>query len=398
MKLIQEIDRAKKIEKSFKNYQDVSIPLGSTIAVGMSGGVDSSVVALILKNQGYNVKAFFMRNWDSAMNLELNNILTEEEICKEEEDYQDAKNVCEQLDIELTRIDFVKEYWDNVFKIFLEEIKLGITPNPDIICNKKIKFKLFTDYIFKNNPEIKYVATGHYANIKIKDNKYYLTEVLDDIKDQTYFLAEIDPKILSKVIFPLANYTKKQVRDIAIDNNLLTAYKKDSTGICFIGKRNFPTFISNYLKENPGDIIDYNSNKKIGTHKGAIFYTIGQRRGLNLGGFEKPYFVAKKDVNNNIIYVSNGTDEVLFTDEIESENFNLLVDLSFIEEIKNDIYIKIRHSNVVDEAKIISIIKNKNSETYKLLIKTNKKIKAVSPGQELVIYHNFICLGGGKIK
>src|ERR1051325_8811779 len=205
---------------------------------------------------------------------------------------------------------------------------MGITPNPDIFCNKYIKFKEFTDYIFKNYPELEYVSTGHYASIKTKDDDYFLGQAIDEFKDQTYFLSEIDKKILNKIYFPLANLKKS-----AIKANLPTATKKDSTGICFIGKRNFPDFIANYLKDKPGKIIDQKTNKAIGKHRGVLFYTLGQRRGLNLSGNKEPYFVSKKDVKKNILYVATEKNpEFLYSNYIETENFNLLAPLELLKD------------------------------------------------------------------
>lgn len=377
-----------------KEYSDFVPKKGSNIAVGMSGGVDSSVVAYLLKEQGYNVKGFFMINWDSVANKEMNNILTEEEVCQQTQDYEDAKKVADQLGIELIKIDFIKQYWDYVFSTFLKEIEMGITPNPDILCNRHIKFEEFSNHIFSNYPEIQYVAMGHYAKIVTRKNKYFLAEAKDSFKDQTYFLSEIKKEKLDKIYFPLGNLNKSEIREIAKKANLATADKKDSTGICFIGKRNFPEFISNYLSEKKGDILDLNTNKKVGEHRGVLFYTLGQRKGLNLGGFEKPYFVAKKDMENNIIYVSNDDiDSVLYTDTITAKNFNQLGSDFMME---GRVEIKTRHSEVKYNG-IITNYKKENDGSFTIKVKSDEKIKAVTPGQELVVYKNKICLGGGQI-
>lgn len=366
---------------------------GAKIAIALSGGVDSATSAYLLKKEGYDLKAFFMVNWDSAINSEFNNILTDDEVCQQTKDYIDAKKVADFLGIELIRINFIKQYWDLVFQKFLDEIKMGITPNPDIFCNKYIKFKEFTDYIFKKYPEIEYVSTGHYASIKEKDGELFLGEAADTFKDQTYFLSEIDRKILSKVYFPLANIKKSEVRKIAIKADLPTATKKDSTGICFIGKRNFPDFISNYLKEKPGKIIDQKTNKELGKHRGVLFYTLGQRKGLNLGGQEYPYFVSKKDIKKNILYVATEKNpEYLYSNYIETDDFNLLAPLELL---KDNVWIKTRHSEITYEAMILSVV-NKNGK-IKVILKTMEDIKAVTPGQEVVIYKHKLCLGGGQI-
>ncbi len=376
--------------------KDIDVPEGSTIAVGMSGGVDSSVTAYILKQKGYKVKGYFMRNWDSAVNMELNNILTEEEICQQEEDYEDAKKVADQLGIELVRVNFVEEYWDLVFKRFLEEIEMGITPNPDIFCNRYIKFEKFIEYVFGNDKDVDYVATGHYAKVmKDEYDQFYLVEAKDENKDQTYFLSEIKKEVLSKVIFPLSDYSKDQIRDIASEAKLFTANKKDSVGICFIGKRNFPEFISNYLEKKPGDIIDNKTRKVVGKHDGVLFYTIGQRRGLNLGGFEKPYFVSGKDIEKNILYVANDSEDILYTNEISTNNFNPLVEM---ETLDGKVEFKTRHSPIKYVGEIKELVVDEKTKRIKFTILSETKVKAVTSGQELVLYKNGICLGGGQIK
>ncbi len=364
---------------------------GSKVAVMLSGGVDSSVVAKILIDKGYEVEAFFMRNWDSTTNLELTNILTEDEICQQEEDYNDAKSVANHLGITLHRVDFVKEYWDDVFSTFLKEIETGLTPNPDILCNRHIKFNRFIQHVEEEFPEFKYVATGHYAKIVERDGVKLLAQAKDTFKDQTYFLAEINKDILNKVIFPLADLDKSEIREIAKEANIPVANKKDSTGICFIGKRNFPEFISNYLEEKPGNIIDENTGEKVGTHRGALFYTIGQRKGLNLGGFDDPYFVSSKDIEKNIVYVSAGKDNsLLMTKEIYAKEFNFLIDTSLITDGMK-VKFKTRHSELIFDGTLTLVGEDK------VKINSKEEIKAVTPGQELVVYFNGICIGGGQI-
>ncbi len=357
---------------------------GSKVAVMLSGGVDSSVVAKILLDRGYEIEAFFMRNWDSTTNLELNNILTEDEICQQEEDYNDAKAVADHLGIKLHRVDFVKEYWDDVFSTFLKEIELGITPNPDILCNRHIKFNRFIQHVEQDFPEFKYVATGHYAKIIEREGVKLMAQAKDSFKDQTYFLAEINKEILNKVIFPLADLNKEEIREIAKEANIPVANKKDSTGICFIGKRNFPDFISNYLEEKPGKIVDEQSGEVVGDHRGALFYTIGQRKGLNLGGFDEPYFVSSKDVEKNIVYVSAGKDNsMLMTKVIKAKNFNFLIDESLIEDGMK-IKFKTRHSELIFDGTLTMI----GEDSVK--VDSEEEIKAVTPGQELVVYFNGI--------
>jgi len=363
----------------------------SKIAIMLSGGVDSSVVAKLLIDDNYDVEAFFMRNWDSTTNFELNKILTEDEICQQEEDYKDAVKVSKHLGIKIHRVDFVKEYWDDVFSVFLREIEMGITPNPDILCNRHIKFGRFVQFITNEHPEFDYIATGHYAKIIERDGVKLLAQAKDSFKDQTYFLAEIEKNVLNKVFFPLGDLTKKEIRKIAEDSDIPVANKKDSMGICFIGKRNFPEFISNYLEKKPGKIIDEDSGEVVGKHDGALFYTIGQRKGLNLGGFDKPYFVSGKDIKKNQVFVLSGEDnKKLFTKDIYAKNFNFLIDESLINR-ETKIKFKTRHSETIYKGKLILMGESK------IRVISDEEVKAVTPGQEIVIYLNSICLGGGQI-
>ena len=290
------------------------------VVVGMSGGVDSSVAAILLQKQGYEVIGLFMRNWDSTINNDiLGNPNNLNDICPQEKDYNDALNVCKKLNIPLHRIDFVKEYWDYVFTYFLDELKKGRTPNPDIICNKYIKFDMFAKKAWELGAD--FIATGHYAIMK--NGKLYRGK--DNNKDQTYFLSQVSKKQLEKVLFPVGELNKSKVREIAREYNLITADKKDSTGICFIGERNFKQFLKNYLPNTPGDIINIDTKEKLGTHIGLMYYTIGQRRGLNIGGTKERLFVAKKDLKNNILYVAEGDkNKYLLSYACEIEEVNLL--------------------------------------------------------------------------
>lgn len=345
----------------------------------MSGGVDSAVAAYLLKKEGYNVIALFMRNWDSTINGE--DFENKDIICPQEKDYNDAKKVCETLDIPLHRIDFIKEYWDYVFKYFLDELEKGRTPNPDLLCNKYIKFDLFKKEAIKLGAD--YMATGHYA--RCEDNK--LLRAVDLNKDQTYFLADITKEQLENVLFPIGNLTKPEVRKIAVEQNLIVADKKDSTGICFIGERNYQKFIRNYLKENKGDIIDVKTKEVIGTHNGLMNYTIGQRRNVGISGNSTRHFVCGKDVKNNILYVTIGDEEYLYSDSCLIENVNFISDARPLE-----CTAKFRYRG---EDYPVSLTYLDNNE---ILVKYPCKVKSVTPGQACVLYLGDECLGCGFIK
>ena len=353
-----------------------------TVVIGMSGGVDSSVAAYLLKKEGYNVIGLFMRNWDSVINNDyLGNPNLDNDICPQEVDYNDAVEVCKKLDIPLHRVDFVKEYWDNVFTYFLDELNKGRTPNPDVMCNKYIKFDAF----FKKAKELgaDYIATGHYA--RVIDGK--LCKAVDDNKDQSYFLAYVDKNKFKDVLFPIGELTKPMVRKIAVELDLVTARKKDSTGICFIGERNFRNFLKNYLPNMPGDIVDIETKQVLGKHIGLMYYTLGQRRGLNLGGNELKHYVCEKDLKNNILYVANGDEnKYLFTTSALVENFNFLTD-----DRPSQCSCKFRYRQKDVFVNVEYLEDNMIKVSY-----TN--VKAVTPGQFCVLYDNDVCLGGGIIK
>ena len=353
-----------------------------TVVIGMSGGVDSSVAAYLLKKEGYNVIGLFMRNWDSVINNDyLGNPNLDNDICPQEVDYNDAVEVCKKLDIPLHRVDFVKEYWDNVFTYFLDELNKGRTPNPDVMCNKYIKFDAF----FKKAKELgaDYIATGHYA--RVIDGK--LCKAVDDNKDQSYFLAYVDKNKFKEVLFPIGELTKPMVRKIAVKLDLVTARKKDSTGICFIGERNFRNFLKNYLPNMPGDIVDIETKEVLGKHIGLMYYTLGQRRGLNLGGNELKHYVCEKDLKNNILYVANGDEnKYLFTTSALVENFNFLTD-----DRPSQCNCKFRYRQKDVSVNVEYLEDNMIKVSY-----TN--VKAVTPGQFCVLYNNDVCLGGGIIK
>ena len=352
------------------------------VIVGMSGGVDSAVSAYLLKKQGYEVEGLFMRNWDSMVNGDVKgNDTLDGNICPQEEDYNDAKKTAEILGIKLHRVDFIKEYWDDVFKYFLDELKLGRTPNPDLLCNKYIKFDLFKKEAKRLGAD--FMATGHYANTK--DNKLYRSKDLN--KDQTYFLAQISKEQLTDVLFPVGNLTKPEVRQIAEENNLNVATKKDSTGICFIGERHFQQFVSNYLKPNPGDIVDVKTKEVIGRHKGLMNYTIGQRKNVGISGYTKRHYVCGKDVKNNILYVAFGDDsKYLITDECKISHLNMISD-----DRPTNCTAKFRYRG---EDYPVNVTYLNDNEA---ILKYPVGVKSVTPGQFAVLYQGDECLGSGVI-
>ena len=346
------------------------------VLVGMSGGVDSSVSAYILKQKGYEVHGLFMRNWEDDDGSPY---------CSIKEDFMDAVYVADQLNIPLIEHNFAKEYKEKVFSYFLRELENGRTPNPDILCNKEIKFKEFFDFALSKDFSL--IATGHYAQI----NNLKLLKAIDSNKDQTYFLHAIGSKALSQTLFPVGNLFKEQVRDIARKNNLVTSEKKDSTGICFIGERPFPEFISSYIKENKGIIEDENG-KELGEHKGLQYYTLGQRQGIGIGGQRgsnnDPWYVAKKNIETNSLTVVQGNNHpLLFSTELVTKNTFL-----FNKNIKSNFrgHAKVRYRQEDQECEI---------DFYDdvLKVKFLKPQRAVTPGQSVVIYDGKECLGGGEI-
>ena len=350
------------------------------VVLGMSGGVDSSVAAILLKEQGYEVIGVFMKNWDEE---------DENGVCMADEDYKDVVSVAEQLGIPYYSINFVKEYWERVFEYFLSEYRLARTPNPDVMCNKEIKFKAFLEYAEKLGSD--YIATGHYARlIEDKDGQKVMLKGIDDNKDQTYFLSGLTQKQLEKVLFPLGDYKKSEIREIAQKYDLKTANKKDSTGICFIGERNFNEFLSKYIPAQKGDIVDING-KKLGIHNGLMYYTIGQRKGIGLGnskdGTGEPYFVVDKKLETNELVVAQGDDKLLYSKGLIANNFNFInyIKLPF------ECGVKFRYR----QKDLKAVISKINDEEYR--IDFEEPQRAVTLGQVAVIYNGDICLGGGII-
>lgn len=362
------------------------------VIVGLSGGVDSSVAAYLLLKQGYEVEGLFMRNWDSATNNDiLGNPDLNNDICPQEADYNDALAVANHLGIKLHRHDFVNEYWDNVFTYFIDEYKKGRTPNPDILCNKYIKFAAFKEAAKKLGAN--YYAYGHYARTKTIGEEVLLLRGVDTNKDQTYFLSQLNQTQLKNTLFPVGELIKPDVRRIAIKENIPTARKKDSTGICFIGERNFKSFLKNYIYALPGNMIADDGNI-IGQHDGLMYYTIGQRKGLNIGGLKdypnKPWFVIGKDLEKNILKIGQGINHPdLFSDEAIIEDVNWIRSIRF--EGKFECTAKFRYRQK-DTIVILEWI----DDTH-LKVKMKKPVRAVTPGQQAVFYLGEICLGGGTI-
>lgn len=357
------------------------------VLVGLSGGVDSAIAAYELKKQGLDVKCCFMRNWDSALNNDtLGNSTLNNDICPQEQDYNDAKSVADALGLELLRKDYIKEYWDNVFKFFVDEYKKGRTPNPDILCNKYIKFDCFLDFAMEQGFDM--IATGHY--IKAVDwpiRRYYKASDLN--KDQSYFLAQVSKKALDKCLFPLGDIDKPRVRELAEELNLSIAKKKDSTGICFIGERDFRKFLSNYIPMKPGKIIDIDTLEEIGEHNGVYYYTVGQRKGFGVGGNRGPYFCVGKNIEHNLLYLTSIKNEhYLYSDSAYISGINWINDLPAE---ASEIGCKFRYRQPDNK-----VIIKKVSDTEAML-HYPQKIKAVAPGQEAVFYLNDEMLGGGTI-
>lgn len=357
------------------------------VFVGLSGGVDSAVAAYLLIQQGYHVECGFMRNWDASVNSDIaGNPTINDDMCPQEVDYMDALNVANKLNVPLHRVDFVAEYWQDVFSVFVEQTKKGLTPNPDILCNKHIKFHAFVDYAKKHGFD--YVATGHYARIININGEALLAKAIDQNKDQTYFLVQIPKDVLSMTLFPLGELTKDEVRKIALEQDFVVAKKKDSTGICFIGERHFKEFMSNYIPKDNGNIIDLETKKIVGKHHGVMFYTLGQRKGLNIGGDKGPWFVVWKHLKSNQLIVAQEHHPYLKSTSASINRINLLSDsLTF----PIQCHAKFRYRQA-DQAVTLDLIGNT------LIALFPQGIKAVTPGQEAVFYLNQICIGGGQIE
>ena len=358
------------------------------VLVGLSGGVDSAVAAYLLKQAGYDVTCCFMRNWDSALNNDtLGNNTLNNDICPQEEDYNDAKKVADKLGLELLRSDYIEEYWNYVFRNFIDEYERGRTPNPDILCNKYIKFDYFLNFAKNNGFDM--IATGHYFKAEETDGIRHYYKAKDLNKDQSYFLAQVDKSALDMTLFPLADIEKSEVRRIAHELDLEIADKKDSTGICFIGERNFREFLKNYIPMKKGKIIDIDTLEEVGEHEGVYYYTIGQRKGFGVGGNRGPYYCVGKDVKNNILYLTSiKNEQYLDSDKCLVDEINWIEDIP--EEM--DIQCKFRYRQQDNPVHLKKIDDNSVILTYP------QKIKAVTPGQQAVFYKDGMLLGGGVIE
>lgn len=343
------------------------------VIVGMSGGIDSSVSALLLKQQGYEVVGLYMKNWEES---------DSSGFCTAEQDFEDVAKVCEQIGIPYYTVNFTKEYRSQVFDLFLKELQLGDTPNPDILCNREIKFKVLLEKALDLGAH--FLATGHYVRV---DSSMQLLKGIDPGKDQSYFLYTLKQQILPKLLFPIGHLQKKEVRAIAEHHKLATAKKKDSTGICFIGKRNFRQFLANYLPYQNGNFENL-EGKVIGQHVGAAFYTIGQRKGLNIGGPGEAWFVVSKDMTRNVVTLAQGADHPsLYASRLIATEPSWVTD-----KMPTCCKAKIRYRQNEQTCQIVS------NQGNRLIVEFDHPQRAITPRQSIVFYEDDICLGGAMIE
>ena len=349
------------------------------VVVGMSGGVDSSVTAQLLKEQGYDVIGIFMKNWDDT---------DENGVCTATEDFNDVIAVCNQIGIPYYAVNFEQAYWDKVFTYFLDEYKKGRTPNPDVMCNKEIKFKAFLEHALKLGAD--YVATGHYARVRRDEHGHVeLLRGIDNNKDQTYFLNQLSHTQLQKVMFPIGDIEKSQVREIAAKHELATAKKKDSTGICFIGERNFKDFLSQYLPAQAGEMRTLEGELK-GKHAGLMYYTIGQRHGLGIGGDGDPWFVVGKNLKENVLYVEQGFHhEALYSDYLIASDVSFVNPIDLTQPLKCTAKFRYRQK---DTGVTVTRV-----DDYSIKVTFDEPVRAITPGQAVVFYDGDVCLGGATI-
>lgn len=354
------------------------------VICGMSGGVDSSVSAFILQQQGYQVEGLFMKNWEED---------DDTDYCTAAADLADAQAVCDKLGIKLHKINFAAEYWDNVFEHFLAEYKAGRTPNPDILCNKEIKFKAFLEYAAEDLGA-DYIATGHYVRRRDHNGKAQLLRGLDPNKDQSYFLYTLSESQVAQSLFPVGDIEKPVVRAIAEDLGLVTAKKKDSTGICFIGERKFKDFLARYLPAQPGDI-KTTEGEVIGRHQGLMYHTLGQRKGLGIGGVkgkaENAWYVVEKDLTNNVLVVAQGLDNsALLSSGLIAQQLHWVDRQPIREPLRCTVKTRYRQTDI--PCQIIPL----NDDSIE--VRFDEPQIAVTPGQSAVFYQGEICLGGGIIE
>tara|TARA_B100000700_G_scaffold316552_1_gene406324 strand:+ start:8612 stop:9742 length:1131 start_codon:yes stop_codon:yes gene_type:complete len=359
-------------------------PSETKVIVGMSGGVDSSVSAYLLLQQGYQVEGLFMKNWEED---------DDDEYCAAADDLADAEAVCEKLGIELHTVNFAAEYWDNVFEHFLDEYKAGRTPNPDIMCNKEIKFKAFLEFAAEAL-DADYIATGHYVRRAFDDGKWQLLRGLDNNKDQSYFLYTLSHEHVAQTLFPVGELEKPEVRRIAEEQGLVTADKKDSTGICFIGERKFKDFLQQYLPAQPGTIESVDG-EALGEHEGLMYHTIGQRKGLHIGGLadagDDPWYVVDKDVERNVLVVAQGKNHPrLFAKGLVASQLHWVNREEITEPLRCVVKTRYRQADI--PCQLVP------ADEGRIEVMFDEPVAAVTPGQSAVFYLDEVCLGGGIIE